>query len=390
MPARLAVHVTPKAGRDEIAGWRDGELQVRVTDRSRGRQGERRRVRAAREGRSASRSRACAWCAARRRGTSCSRSRRSTTRRCCGLRRLGRLTAPAAVTRRGAAGTLVLSVTQGGAPRCAETRRRRAGAASADVLQAGGARSGAATARRRSPRRSRTTRCSRSRRMLVLATALAALRVRALGRRRRCSRWSSQVAGPAHRARCCGRSSSPRREPRAGAHRVRRRHRDAHRRARRARSRRCSRRSTRSGRCEPKSGPRGPRASCATGCPTFLLLLAVGVLLVLSLAASARAHRSRARRAALRRVSAACWRRPRTSSLFVVVGTVLFSLVFKVLPDARIALRDVWVGALVTAVLFALGQLLIGLYLSVVERRLGVRRGGLARRACSCGCTTPA
>jgi uncharacterized protein (TIGR00251 family) len=27
----LAVHVTPKAGRDEIAGWRGSELSVRVT-----------------------------------------------------------------------------------------------------------------------------------------------------------------------------------------------------------------------------------------------------------------------------------------------------------------------------------------------------------------------
>lgn len=29
--ATLAVHVTPKAGRDEIAGWRGAELSVRVT-----------------------------------------------------------------------------------------------------------------------------------------------------------------------------------------------------------------------------------------------------------------------------------------------------------------------------------------------------------------------
>lgn len=31
MPVQLAVHVTPKAGRDEVAGWREGELHVRVT-----------------------------------------------------------------------------------------------------------------------------------------------------------------------------------------------------------------------------------------------------------------------------------------------------------------------------------------------------------------------
>lgn len=31
MSVKIAVHVTPKSGRDEIAGWRGGELQVRVT-----------------------------------------------------------------------------------------------------------------------------------------------------------------------------------------------------------------------------------------------------------------------------------------------------------------------------------------------------------------------
>lgn len=30
-PLRIAVHVTPKSGRDEVAGWRGGELSVRVT-----------------------------------------------------------------------------------------------------------------------------------------------------------------------------------------------------------------------------------------------------------------------------------------------------------------------------------------------------------------------
>lgn len=28
---RLAVHVTPRSGRDEVAGWRGDELQLRVT-----------------------------------------------------------------------------------------------------------------------------------------------------------------------------------------------------------------------------------------------------------------------------------------------------------------------------------------------------------------------
>jgi membrane protein len=43
--------------------------------------------------------------------------------------------------------------------------------------------------------------------------------------------------------------------------------------------------------------------------------------------------------------------------------TVLFALIFKLLPDAKIAWRDVWVGALVTALLFNFGKFLLGFYL---------------------------
>jgi membrane protein len=48
-------------------------------------------------------------------------------------------------------------------------------------------------------------------------------------------------------------------------------------------------------------------------------------------------------------------------SLGIITG--LFALIYKVVPDAEIRWRDVWVGALVTAVLFAVGKLLVGLYL---------------------------
>jgi membrane protein len=47
---------------------------------------------------------------------------------------------------------------------------------------------------------------------------------------------------------------------------------------------------------------------------------------------------------------------------FLVV-TVLFAMIFKLLPDTDIAWRDVWVGALITAVLFTIGKFFIGLYL---------------------------
>ena len=45
------------------------------------------------------------------------------------------------------------------------------------------------------------------------------------------------------------------------------------------------------------------------------------------------------------------------------VITVLFALIFKFLPDVRLAWRDVWMGAFVTSLLFSLGKTLIGLYL---------------------------
>jgi membrane protein len=47
----------------------------------------------------------------------------------------------------------------------------------------------------------------------------------------------------------------------------------------------------------------------------------------------------------------------------VVVVAVLFATIFKVLPDVRIAWRDVWIGAFATSVFFTFGKILIGLYL---------------------------
>ena len=49
--------------------------------------------------------------------------------------------------------------------------------------------------------------------------------------------------------------------------------------------------------------------------------------------------------------------------LSLVLMALLFALIFKVLPDAEIAWRDVWIGAAATSVLFNIGKELIGLYL---------------------------
>lgn len=47
---------------------------------------------------------------------------------------------------------------------------------------------------------------------------------------------------------------------------------------------------------------------------------------------------------------------------FLII-TLLFAVLFKVLPDAKIPWRNVWVGAAVTALLFVIGKVLLGLYL---------------------------
>jgi membrane protein len=47
---------------------------------------------------------------------------------------------------------------------------------------------------------------------------------------------------------------------------------------------------------------------------------------------------------------------------FVVI-TLLFALIFKVLPDVTLTWGDVWPGAMLTAFLFTVGKFLIGLYL---------------------------
>ncbi len=50
-------------------------------------------------------------------------------------------------------------------------------------------------------------------------------------------------------------------------------------------------------------------------------------------------------------------------ALSLGIITVLFTMIFKFLPDVKIAWRDVWLGGFMTALLFNLGKFLIGIYL---------------------------
>jgi membrane protein len=44
--------------------------------------------------------------------------------------------------------------------------------------------------------------------------------------------------------------------------------------------------------------------------------------------------------------------------------TILFALMYKILPDVEISWSDVWIGAVITALLFTLGKLALGIYLA--------------------------
>jgi membrane protein len=47
----------------------------------------------------------------------------------------------------------------------------------------------------------------------------------------------------------------------------------------------------------------------------------------------------------------------------LAISTLLFAVIFRALPDAKIKLKDVLIGGLVTAILFTLGKVGIGYYL---------------------------
>jgi membrane protein len=96
---------------------------------------------------------------------------------------------------------------------------------------------------------------------------------------------------------------------------------------------------------------------------SFGLVLAVGFMLVVSLIVSAALS------------AASDWVASRLSeSLLVVFGVLdvvisvclmglLFAAIFKFLPDAKVRWREVWIGALVTSVLFTTAKFLLGLWL---------------------------
>jgi membrane protein len=95
---------------------------------------------------------------------------------------------------------------------------------------------------------------------------------------------------------------------------------------------------------------------------SFALVLAVGFLLLVSLALNACISALGAFSAHAFPLSAAILHIANTLLSFTVV-TGLFAAIYRIMPDARIEWRDVALGAGVTSLLFTVGKLLIGLYL---------------------------
>jgi membrane protein len=96
---------------------------------------------------------------------------------------------------------------------------------------------------------------------------------------------------------------------------------------------------------------------------TFLMLAATTLLIGASLVLSTVVNATAERVAPYLHLPSAAFRAI-DAGVSVVLATLLFAALYRILPDARVRWKDTWIGAAVTAVLFAVGRLLIGLYLA--------------------------
>ena len=95
---------------------------------------------------------------------------------------------------------------------------------------------------------------------------------------------------------------------------------------------------------------------------SLTIIVGVGFLLLVSLTLSAALTAAGSWMEGRMGLNPFYWQLIDVLASFVVI-TLLIAMIFKVLPDAKIAWRDVWFGAVVTALLFTGGKYLIGLYL---------------------------
>lgn len=95
---------------------------------------------------------------------------------------------------------------------------------------------------------------------------------------------------------------------------------------------------------------------------SFGMVLGIGFLLMVSLVLSAAISALQSQLNGALPGSAVVWQVVNVVISLVII-TLLFGLIYKFLPDVKLAWRDVWIGAGITALLFTIGKYLIGLYL---------------------------
>jgi len=113
---------------------------------------------------------------------------------------------------------------------------------------------------------------------------------------------------------------------------------------------------------DAKRSRSGVRGQVQRRLVAFSMILAIGILLFLTLAASAALSGVHTWLEQYFPVAAQVLPLTNFVLSFAVV-TALFAIIFKVLPDTPIEWRDVWAGAAVTALLFTIGKAGIAVYL---------------------------
>lgn len=111
----------------------------------------------------------------------------------------------------------------------------------------------------------------------------------------------------------------------------------------------------------PKPGPM-IRSMLKKRIISFALVIGIGFLLSVSLALSAALQSLREYAAARVSLPVSLLEGIHLLTSFVIFAA-LFAAIFRILPDAEIKWRDVWLGSVVTSFLFSVGKYLIGLYL---------------------------
>ena len=112
---------------------------------------------------------------------------------------------------------------------------------------------------------------------------------------------------------------------------------------------------------EPRPG-RGVRGFVQTRILSVLMILGIGFILLLSLVISAVLTAATPWLEKHLFIPSFVWSLVNLA-VSLALTTLLFGQIYRVLPDVRIAWKDVTVGAAITAVLFTIGKSLIGLYL---------------------------